>query len=297
MDELKEVKATGEDSTAAAPTTPEGGDVKKRQADKEIKKPETTDEIDVDTPEGKNNAGLHEAISKLFEGEDFSEKFKSDVATIFEAAVCDRVDALVKEKTQELEEKFEAAQDAFETELSETVEKFMEFTGRKFLVENELAIESGLKVELAESLLDGMKSLFAEHNVVVDADKLDTIEEMNKEISGLSAKFTDSVNENAALNEQIVSLKNEIAFKEISEGLADTQVEKLRGLAEAITYSSTEDYVAKVKNLRESFFVEKVAVEDVVEDLDEEVEISAEKQKTASEMSALIEAMSRISSK
>lgn len=299
--DLIEAKATGEDSVAADPVTGAGGEVQKRRADKEIKKGGSPDNVEdtVKTPQGSNNAGLHEAVKGLFEGEEFSAEFKEKATAVFEAAVAERVAALVAEQTEakeaELTAKFEEQTTSFEKELSETVEQFMEFTSKKWLDENALAIESSLKVELAESLLEGMKSLFVEHNVVVDEAKVDTIEEMSKELDGVSKKFTESVKENAALQEQIVSLKNELAFAEIAEGLADTQVDKLRSLAENVTYTTTEDYVTKVKALRESFFVESAnAGDDVTEQLQEEVAVKQVIQHDDG-MSALVEALGRFS--
>jgi len=186
-EEIVEAKATGEDSVAADAVTGAGGEVKKRLADKEIKNPETADTIEktVKTPQGTNNAGLHEAVKGLFEGEEFSAEFKEKASVVFEAAVAERVAALAEAKTAELEAKLDEDVAAIEKELSETVEQFMEFTSKKWLEENVVAVESGLKVELAESFLDGLKSLFVEHNVVVDEAKIDAITEMSEELSAV----------------------------------------------------------------------------------------------------------------
>ncbi|AGR47698.1 scaffold prohead core protein [Sinorhizobium phage phiM7] len=297
-EDLIEAKATGEDSVAADAVTPAGGEVKKRLADKELKQPEGADNVedDVKTPQGSNNAGLHEAVKGLFEGEEFSEEFKAKVAAVFEAAVADRVAALKEEIEAAAASKLDEEVARVEKELSETVEQFMEFTSVKWLEENAVAVEAGLKVELAESLLDGLKSLFVEHNVVVDETKVDTIQEMSTELESVSKKFTDAVKENASLQEQIVSLKNDLAFTEISEGLADTQVEKLRSLAENITFTSTEDYVSKVKAIRASFFAEAAPVveSDVTEQLTEEVAPNTGKSAGATpEMLSLAEALTR----
>jgi len=295
-EDLIEAKATGEDSVAADPVTGAGGEVKKRLADKELKNGEKADNVEdtVKTPQGTNNAGLHEAVVGMFEGEEFSAEFKEKAAAVFEAAVADRVASIREALEAELAEKYAAEAEAAEAELAEQVERFMGFTSEKWLKENAVAIESGLKVELAESLLDGLKSLFVEHNVVVDEEKVDTIEEMASELESVSKKFTESVKEISDLQEQIVKLNNELAFVEISEGLVDTQVERLRGLAESITYSSTEDYAAKVKNIRENFFNEAVTVvaTDATEQLDEEVNPVASSGSTP-EMKSLAEALSR----
>lgn len=294
-EELIEAKATGEDSTSIDAVTGAGGEVKKRLADKEIKQPDAADKVADVTPQGSNDAGLHEAVKGLFEGEEFSEEFKAKAAAVFEAAVADRVAKLKEEIEAASVTKVEEEVSRVEAELSEQLEQFMEFTSKKWLEENAVAVEAGLKVELAESLLEGLKSLFVEHNVVVDETKVDTIQEMSAELESVSNKFTDAVKENASLQEQIVSLKNEIAFVELSEGLADTQVEKLRSLAEAITFSSTEDYVAKVKAIRSSFFTEAAVVTaDVTEQLQEDVAADKGAAPASSEMLTLAEALSRL---
>jgi hypothetical protein len=298
--ELIEAKATGEDSVAADPVTGAGGEVQKRKADKELKNGGSADNVEkfVKTPEGSNDAGLHEAVKGLFAGEEFSEEFKAKAAVVFEAAVREQVAAAVaaftEAKEAEYAAKLEEASVAVEKDLSETVEQFMEFTSKKWLDENAVAVESGLKVELAESLLDGLKSLFVEHNVVVDESKVDTINEMATELDVVTKKFSASVKENAELSEQIIALKNEIAFADLAEGLADTQVEKLRSLAENVQSASTDDYVSKVKALRESFFNEAavVAQSDVTETLTEEVAAVTGPSGTP-EMVSLAEALSR----
>ena len=297
-EEIVEAKATGEDSVAADAVTGAGGEVKKRLADKEIKNPETADTIEktVKTPQGTNNAGLHEAVKGLFEGEEFSAEFKEKASVVFEAAVAERVAALAEAKTAELEAKLDEDVAAIEKELSETVEQFMEFTSKKWLEENVVAVESGLKVELAESFLDGLKSLFVEHNVVVDEAKIDAITEMSEELSAVSTKYTGAVKENSALAEQIVALQNQLAFVEISEGLVATEVEKLRALSENVSAATTDEYVSKMKTIRESFFKEAAVVvdADATESLTEEVTLTAVGSSTH-EMKALAEALGRYS--
>lgn len=298
-EDVIEAKATGEDSTSIDAVTGAGGEVKKRLADKEIKQPEAADNVEkiVKTPEGSNDAGLHEAVAGLFEGEEFTAEFKEKATVVFEAAVADRVASLKEAIEAEAATKLDEEVSRIETELSEQIDQFMEFTSTKWLSENAVAVEAGLKVELAESLLDGLKALFVEHNVVVDESKVDAIQEMSDELASVSGKFTDAVKENSKLQEQIVSLSNELAFVEISEGLADTQVEKLRGLAENVTFTDAEDFKTKVKAIRESFFAEAAPVvqPDATEELNEEV--TAEKKVVSVDpgMNALLESLGRFS--
>lgn len=293
---IPEAKATGEDSESIDAVTGAGGEVKKRLADKELKNPQAADTVEktVKIPMGTNNAGLHEAIKGLFEGEEFSTEFKEKVAVVFEAAVNERVSEITEGFEAEFVTKLDEEASKIESELSEKVEKFMDFTATKWMEENTVAIESGIKVEIAESLLEGLKSMFVEHNVVVDEQTVDTIQEISDELDSERKKFTGAVLENADLKKQIVELHNKMAFDTVTEGLADTQVEKLRTLSESITFDSTEDYTSKLKSIRESFFAESApVVADSTEQLNEEIQTQKPKSSGNYEMDALAESMSR----
>jgi hypothetical protein len=299
--QVVEAKATAEDSESIDAVTGAGGEVKKRLADKELKNPQAADEVEktektVKTPQGTNNAGLHEAVKGLFEGEEFSPEFKEKVAVVFEAAVNERA-AQIKEAVEaEFVTKLDEETTKIESELSEKVEKFLDFSAGKWLEENATAIESGIKVEIAESLLEGLKTMFVEHNVVVDEKTVDTIQEMSDELDSERKKFTGAVLENADLKKQMVELKNQMAFQTVTEGLADTQVEKLRALAESITFESTEDYTSKIKSIRESFFAEAApVVADVAEELNEDVSAPKTKSSGNSDIDVLAASLGRYS--
>lgn len=292
--DIQEAKATAEDSESIDAVTGAGGEVKKRLADKELKNPQAADKVADVTPQGTNNAGIHEAVKGLFEGEEFSAEFKEKVAVVFEAAVAATVAPIKEAIEAEFVTKLDEETAKIESELSEKVEKFLDFTSSKYMEENAVAIESGIKVEIAESLLEGLKSMFVEHNVVVDEKTVDTIQEMSDELDAERKKFTGAVLENADLKKQIVALNNQMAFQSVTEGLADTQVEKLRSLAESITFDSTEDYASKLKTIRESFFTEAApVVADQSEQLNEDVQPEVKKSSGNADIDALAASMSR----
>jgi hypothetical protein len=270
--DLDEAKATGEDSMAADPVTPAGGAVKKRKADAGGS-PESADKIDTKTPQGKNNVGLKEAIDGLFEGTDLTEDFKTKAVGIFEAAVHEKV---LAEKVA-LEEKFESdlteQVDAAVEDLVEKVDSYLDYVVEQWVEANKVEIESNFKVEVAESLLDSIKGLVSEHNLEMDESQVDAIAEMEAKVEETNAKYSDVVEEMIAVKEAKEKLELSIAFKEVSEGLTDTQAEKLKVLSEGVSFETVEDYAKKVVAIKENYFAEAATiVEDQTEFLEEAVE-------------------------
>lgn len=269
---LDEAKATGEDSMAADPVTPAGGGVKKRKADAGGAA-QAADKIDTKTPMGKNNVGLKEAIDGLFEGMDLTEDFKTKTVAIFEAAVHQKVLA----ERAALEEKFESdlaeQVEATVEDLVEKVDSYMDYVVEQWVEANKVEIESNFKVEVAESLLDSIKGLMSEHNIEIDDSQVDAIAEMETKVEESTAKYNEAVEEMIAIKEAKQALELQIAFTEVSEGLTDTQAEKLKVLSEGVSFETVEDYAKKVSALKENYFAETTAVvTDETEFLEEAVE-------------------------
>lgn len=291
LEHLDEKKATGENSMAADPVVGAGGAVKKRRADLKKKvpdgSPETVEKNGVKTPQGSNDVGLkedseveefslEEAFEGLFEGTDLSEDFKTKTLAIFEAAVHEKVSA----KTAELEEQFEndlAEQvEAAIDELTEKVDSYLDYVVENWMEQNEVAIESNIKIEVAESLLDGIKGLVSEHNIQLDEEGVDALAEVESQLEESNQKYNDLVEEMMALKEEKQKLEIAIVFDEIAEGLTETQADKLSVLAEGVSFKSVADYRKKVEALKESLFVEATApATDETEFLEEEVEEEA----------------------
>ena len=269
---LDEAKATGEDSMAADPVTPAGGSTKKRKADAGGS-PQAADKIDTKTPQGKNDVGLKEAIDGLFEGTELTEDFKTKAVAIFEAAVHEKV---IAEKAA-LEEKFESdlseQVDAAVEDLVEKVDSYMDYVVEQWVDANKVEIESNFKVEVAESLLDSIKGLMSEHNMEIDESTTDAIAEMEAKVEESNTKYNEVVEEMIAIKEAKEQLELSIAFNEVSEGLTDTQAEKLKVLSEGVSFETVEDYSKKVAAIKENYFTEAAAkVEDETEFLEEAVE-------------------------
>lgn len=268
--ELEEAKATGEDSIAADAVTPEGGAPKKRKADKATAA-EKAEKV-AEEAEASEEAEISETtVASLFSGEDLSEEFKTKVEAVFEAAVHEKELAL----REELEEKF--ASDLEEEvakatdELIEKVDSYLDYVIEQWMEQNEVAVESAIKVEVAESLLNSLKGLVEEHNLEIDDEQVDAVAELESRLSESEEKYNATVAEMIAIKEGKEALEREIALKTISESLTDTQADKLALLAEGISFKTTDDFKAKVEAIKESYFAEAVETPaDETEYLEEE---------------------------
>jgi len=254
--DLEEAKATGEDAESADAVTPEGGKDKKRKDKKGGETKADDVEDDVKTPQGTNTAGLSEAVDRLFEGTEFSEEFKSSAVAVFEAAVHESVLA----ETATLEEKFESdlqeQVDATVEELVEKVDQYLDYVVENWMSENQATVESNIKVEVAESLLDSIKGLVSEHNLEIDQEQIDHAAELEIELEEASIKYNEVVEQMIELKEAKSQAENEIAFKTVSEDLTDTQAEKLRVLSEGISFDTVEDYSKKLEAIKDNYFAE-----------------------------------------
>jgi hypothetical protein len=254
--DLEEAKATGEDAESADAVTPEGGKDKKRKDKKGGETKADDVEDDVKTPQGTNTAGLSEAVDRLFEGTEFSEEFKSSAVAVFEAAVHESVLA----ETATLEEKFESdlqeQVDATVEELVEKVDQYLDYVVENWMSENQATVESNIKVEVAESLLDSIKGLVSEHNLEIDQEQIDHAAELEIELEEASIKYNEVVEQMIELKEAKSQAENEIAFKTVSEELTDTQAEKLRVLSEGISFDTVEDYSKKLEAIKANYFAE-----------------------------------------
>lgn len=269
--DLEEAKATGEDSEAADAVTPEGGNPKKRKGDKTGGEKADNAEKNVKTPQGSNDEGLKEAIEGLFEGQDLTEDFKVKTVAVFEAAVHEKVLA----ETAVLEEKFEndlqEQVDIAVEDLVEKVDSYLDYVVESWVESNKVEIESNFKVETAQSLLDNIKGLVAEHNLEIDETQVDAIAEMEQKVEESTTKYNEVVEEMIAVKEAKQQLELSIAFNEVSEGLTDTQSEKLKVLSEGVSFESVDEFTKKVSAIKENYFAESTtAPEDETEFLEEE---------------------------
>ena len=203
----------------------------------------TTEEVDVD-----------EDVNALLGGEELSEEFKEKAKTIFEAALKSKI-AEVKESIEaEYAEKLKEEVSEAKEELAERVDSYLEYVSEEWFNENELAIEHGLKTELTESFLSGMKGLFEDHYVHIPEDKYDVLETMVDKLDDMETKLNEQIEKNVGLNKRLAESVADGILDNVSEGLAATQKEKLASLSESVEFESEDQYREKLEMLKESYF-------------------------------------------
>ncbi|CAB5221487.1 prohead core protein [uncultured Caudovirales phage] len=242
----------------------------------------------------KGNA-VKEDMAALFNGEDLSEEFKDKATTIYEAAVMSRV----KEEVARIEEEFEAKLEeavAQNTEgLVEQVDGYLGYIAEQWIAQNEIALERGMKSEILEGFIGGLKGLFEEHYIDIPEERLDVLGEMESKIEELEAKLNEQLAANVEMNKTIAEQKRSDIVKTVSEGLTDTEVEKFTGLVEELAYEDAESFETKVKTIRENYFTTKVTsgVKSVVTDAPVENLTEEVSKKVDPTMSAYLSALNK----
>ena len=206
---------------------------------------EATPEIDVE-----------EDVNALLGGEELSEEFREKARTIFEAALKSKVAEIKEDLSQKFDATLEERVEEHKTELTERVDSYLEYVAQEWLEENQLAAERGLKTEMTESFLEGMKSLFEEHYVSIPEEKYDVLSAMTDKLDDMETKLNEQIEKNIGLNKRLGESVASGILNDVSEGLAETQKEKLASLAEGVEFESEESYKEKLGTLRESYFSE-----------------------------------------
>ena len=204
---------------------------------------------------------MEEDVNALLQGEELSEEFQEKARTIFETAINAKVASIKVEMEEQLntqlsEEKEKIAEEfaAVKEQLAERVDSYLEYVADEWFEENALAVESGLKTEMTESFLGGMKSLFEEHYVTIPEDKYDVLESMVEKLDEMETKLNEQIEKNVGLNKRLAESVADGILDDVSEGLAATQKEKLASLAEGVEFESEAKYREKLETLKESYF-------------------------------------------
>ena len=212
---------------------------------------------------------VKEDVDALLNGEELSEEFKQKAETIFEAAVVTRV----KEEVARLEEEFESKLAEQVTEIKEglveQVDGYLGYIAEQWIAQNEIALEAGMKSEILESFVEGLKGVFEQHYIEVPEEKFDVLGEMQEKLESLEAKLNEQVETNVELTKVVNEQKRVAAIAEAVAGLTDTETEKFKGLAEELSFEDVESYSKKLQTIRENYFVKqdkKVVVESHVTD-------------------------------
>ena len=245
---------TVEEETVAEEEAPS----KLREKMKEAIEASDSEEVVAESQEDEaEELDVSDDINALVAGEELSEEFQEKAKTIFEAAINSKVakieEALEADHVKALTE--EVAE--FKNELTERVDSYLEYVASEWMQENQLAVDQGLKGELSESFMTGLKGLFEEHYVSVPEDKYDVLESMVNKLDEMEEKLNEQIDKNVSLNKRLAESTSDGILSEVSEGLAVTQKEKLASLAESVEFETENDYREKLVTLRNSYFPTK----------------------------------------
>jgi hypothetical protein len=199
---------------------------------------------------------VKEDISAMFAGEDLTEEFKEGASTLFEAALTARMNLETLRLEEEFAEALSEEVDSVKEEMTTKIDQYLDYVVEQWIEENKLAIETSLRAQIAENFMDGLYNLFAESYITVPEDRVDVLGELHAHIEELEAKLDESINTQLELQSVIDEATQEATFDEVSEGLAATQVEKLRTLAEGIDFNDVETYARKLNIIKDKYFTE-----------------------------------------
>jgi hypothetical protein len=205
---------------------------------------------------------MKEDIDALLSGENLSEEFVAKASTIFEAAVIARAEEVIAESEQELMEQFEVAVEQVKEDMAAKVDDYLNYMVEEWITENQIAIESGLRAEIAEEFMTKLRDLFVESYIDVPEEKVDIAEELVNKVEELEAALNEQINKGIELTKELNEQKKIEAIYTACEGLTQTQVEKLKALAEGVDFTTEQEFVTKLDTLKESYFKADVKVAD-----------------------------------
>ena len=259
----------------------------------------TEEETTEDEVVAEDKIDVEEDLNALIAGEELSEEFQEKARTIFEAAIRTKVAEMTESIKAQYEETLVEEVKAIKEELQDRLDSYLEYVADEWVSENELAIEHGLKTEMTESFLEGMKKLFEDHYVTIPEEKYDVIESMVDKLDEMESKLNEQIDKNVALNKRLAESTADVIFAEVTEGLAQTQRDKLATLAENVEFESENGYREKLETLKESYFPSKTSTPNSKsENLTEESEATDYQSKAVSSvMERYLQTMTRVAKK
>ena len=206
----------------------------------------------------KMKEAIEDDVSALLSGENLSEEFVTKASTIFEAAVIARTESLLEDIQEELVEQFEESIEGIKEDLASKVDDYLNYMVEEWVKENQIAIQSGLKAEIVEDFITGLKGLFEAHYIDIPTDKVDVVEELTAKVEELEGSLNEQIAASVELKKELSEAKKVEAIHAVCEGLTQTQVEKLKSLAEGVEFTTEEEFAGKLSTLKESYFKAEV---------------------------------------
>jgi hypothetical protein len=299
LEELEEdeevVSEAADDEETDEPKHKEGkGEKGKKEEGKGHKKGENQNEDEM-----QEEFDIEEDVNALLEGEELSEEFQEKARTIFEAAIKSKVSEIKEHLEQQYQETLIEEIQGIKEELVDRVDAYLEYVADEWIAENALAVEHGLKTEMTESFLQGMRGLFEDHYVSIPEEKYDVIESMVDKLDEMEGKLNEQIERNVALNRRLAESVADVIFVDVAEGLALSQKDKLASLAENVEFDGEANYREKLVTLRESYFPRNTGTQrDVSENLSEEAQLENSSFDTVTPiMESYLQTLGRVSKK
>ena len=243
------------------------GKSKKEMDDMDMDDDDEDDEDEMESKKAKKeekeiDVDVSEDVSALIDGEELSEDFKTKAATIFEAAVKSKIAKIRKQVREESKKDMEEKTESIQTEMTEKMDEYMNYVVKEWMEENKLAVEQGVRNEVTESFISGLKKLFEEHYIDVPEEKEDVFESLVQEVAELETKLDESTQKHMDTVKELNTYRAKDAFRDIVEGMVDTDIEKMKELTEDVDYESDEQYKEKLNIIKNSYFKSEKKLED-----------------------------------
>jgi hypothetical protein len=294
-EDLVDEEEFDEDEEVVSEESHEDEGPKTKNGKKSSKKNEE-DEEDEDEDEMKEEFDIEEDVNALLAGEELSEEFQEKARTIFEAAIRSKVAEIKEELQASYEEALVEEIQVIKEGLVDRVDAYLEYVADEWVSENALAVEHGLKTEMTESFLQGMKGLFEDHYVTIPEDRYDVIESMVDKLDEMEGKLNEQIERNVALNRRLAESVADVIFADVSEGLAVSQKDKLASLAENVEFDSEANYREKLVTLRESYFPTRTTgtQRDDSETLSESTDVQSQQPQVDGRMATYLQTLGRV---
>jgi hypothetical protein len=294
-EDLVDEEELDEDEEVVAEESHDEEGKKSKNGKKPSKKEDEDEDEEDEEDEMKEEFDIEEDVNALLAGEELSEEFQEKARTIFEAAIRSKVAEIKEELQSSYEEALVEEIEAIKEGLVDRVDAYLEYVADEWIAENALAVEHGLKTEMTESFLQGMRGLFEDHYVSIPEDRYDVIESMVDKLDDMEEKLNEQIERNVALNKRLAESVADVIFADVAEGLALSQKDKLASLAENVEFDGEENYREKLVTLRESYFSSNTSAQrNDSENLSEEVSYNEPDHSVSPIMEAYLQTLSRV---
>ena len=292
MEGAKGTKNAGKSAAAPVGKAPVPS-TKPSDASAKMEETESNDETIAEEETSETKYDFSQDVDALVSGEELSEEFRVKAATIFEAAVTSRVNDEVKSLQEAFEESLTEEVEKIKTDLAEKVDDYVSYATKQWIEENALAVEHGIKNEMAESFFKGLKDLYVEHNFTVPEEKFNLLDGMTGELDEMEKKLNEQIDTNIALQKRIGEYSKMEIVNDAATGLAETQKEKLASLAEGVEFENEEDFRKKIETIKESYFTRKAEVAEKATEPTEEASAPLVESTVSGTMGKYVDALAR----